>query len=297
VTPWPDIALRGVTIGAICVLIGTNAITALVLRPVAARTPAARRPPRALLVVATVVLLGATAATLTRLLAALAALAPGQPLATSAVALLTSDIGAWTALRIPAGLALLAWYRAAGGGAWPVAGWAGPAGLLALSLSMTGHAWSRGGPAAVAADVVHITAGSVWLAGVAALVLAGLDPAAARRELLAGLGRRFSRIALAAVAVTAASGALAAALDGMRPDALTGTSWGTAALVKVCLFAAVLGAGLLNHRVLLGRLERARDPAAVRSGARLLLTSIGVEAALGAALVATAALLVSVPQP
>jgi putative copper export protein len=292
-TPWPDIVLRGLTIGAICVLIGTHAVTALVLEPVAG--PAAGRRLRSLLTAATVVLLAATAATLLRLLGAMTAVAPGQPLAATATALLTADIGAWTALRLPAGLALLAWYRTAGGGARPVAGWAGPAALLALSLPMTGHAWSRGGPAAVAAGVVHVTAGSIWLAGVAALVIAGRSPGG--RAALAGLGRRFSRIALAAVTVTAASGALAAALDGVRPGALAGTAWGTAGLVKAGLLVAVLGAGLVNHRVLLVRLERARDPAAARAGARLLLASIGAEAALGAALVATAALLVSVPQP
>src|SRR4051812_45922579 len=136
-TPWPGIALRGVTIGAICVLIGTHVISALVLHPVAQLAPAAQRRLRRLLVTATLVLLAATAATLLRLAGALAALTPGQPLATTAAALLTSEIGAWTALRVPAGLALLAWYRQAGGG--PAAGWAGPAGLLALSLSMTGH--------------------------------------------------------------------------------------------------------------------------------------------------------------
>jgi copper transport protein len=249
----------------------------------------------------------AAAGSAVRLVQKFHVLAPEQSLVTTLGDVLRSDLGAWTLLRLPAVLALAYVLRTAWAAGRPTPGphpavWAPLAALLCLTLPMTGHAWARAGAAGVALDVVHITAGSVWLAGVIALAVvvpAGLRTrhASARRDALLGAAVAFSRVAVVAVAVAVASGVGQAALEGLSFADIAGTTWGTAAAAKLWLFAAVLAAGVVNHRVLIRRLDRAGNRVHMRASSSLLLTAVSLELVLGVALVLAAALLVSVPQP
>jgi copper transport protein len=312
-----DVVIRALTIASTCLLVGLLPIGRVVLRRADGPVPASPRPTpevlrlrRTLAVAAVVGLLAAVAATV-RLLFTFHTLAPAESLVATAGVMLRSDLGAWTVLRVPA-LVMLAVVLAT---AWRstrpeerhtvgsnVAAWAPPALLLCLTLPMTGHSWARGGAAGVALDLLHVTAGSVWLAGVVALAVvvpAGLrtGKTSRRREVLLASAVAFSRVAVAAIAVAVATGVAQAALGGTPIGEMLGTAWGTAAAAKMWLFVAVLVAGVVNHRVLIRGLDRARGRARVQASSSLLLVSVSLEVVLGIALVFAAALLVSVPQP
>jgi putative copper export protein len=313
-----DVILRALTIASTCVLVGLLPVALLVLRPSAGRpqalshraTPEVLRLRRVLASAALMGIVAAVAST-ARLVQVFHALTPEQPLAATVGDALRSDLGAWTALRVPVVLALAVVVRATWVSDNPheryrmgsnAGAWAPLAALLCLTLPMTSHAWARGGATGVAVDVVHIAAGSVWLAGVLALAVVvpvGLRTGSAsrRREVLLGSAAAFSRLAVVAVAVAVATGLVQAGLGGVGVQDIAGTAWGTAAAAKLWLFAAVLVAGLVNHRVLIRGLDRARNRVRIQANSSLLLASVSLEVVLGIALVFAAALLVSVPQP
>jgi copper transport protein len=310
-----DVTLRALTIGSTCLLVGLLPTTLLILRPHLGAAPAPASPEvlrlRRALAAAVLVAAVAAIASTARLVQVFRSVSPDGSAGAALLEVLRSDLGAWTALRLPAVLALAVVVRATWAFDRPraryrtgsdAAAWAPLAGLLCLSLPMTSHAWSHGGAAGVAVDAVHIAAGSVWFAGVIALAVivpAGLRArtTGSRRELLLGSAVAFSKVAVVAVAVTVASGIAQAALGGVRPGEILGTDWGTAATAKLWLFAVVLAAGLLNHRVLIQRLDRARNRVRIQASSSVLLASVSLEVVLGVALVLAAALLVSAPQP
>jgi copper transport protein len=312
-----DVVIRALTIGSTCVLVGLLPVALLVLRPTATAAPVSERPTpevlrlRRILAIAAAIGLVAAVASTVRLAQTFHTLAPAESVLATVGALLRSDLGAWTAVRIPTLAALAVVITATWRSNRPqerylvgsnAAAWAPLAVLLCVSLPMTGHAWARGGATGVAVDAVHIGAGSVWLAGVIALAVvvpAGLrtGKASHRRELLLGAAVAFSRVAVVAVAVAVTTGVVQAALGGVRLEEVLGSTWGTAAAAKLWLFTAVLAAGLVNHRVLVRGLDRARSRVQVQESSSLLLMSVSLEVVLGVALVVAAAVLVSVPQP
>ena len=98
----------------------------------------------------------------------------------------------------------------------------------------------------VAADSVHVLAMSVWLGGLAALVLAlpaatRALAAADRTRLLAACLRRFSPLALASVAALLASGIGQSVAQLEALGDLTGTAFGRALLVKAALLIGLVG--------------------------------------------------------
>ncbi|MBY8880157.1 copper resistance CopC/CopD family protein, partial [Actinacidiphila acidipaludis] len=149
--------------------------------------------------------------------------------------------------------------------------------LLALTWSETSHAPSGSlVPLALAVTTLHVTAMAVWAGGVACLLVLMI-----RRPEAAGVAvvaRRFSRVALAAVVVLAATGLWQACREVGSVDALTGTHYGRLLLVKVALVLAVLAAAA-HSRTRVGR--RRGAPAAV-SGVRgsLLVELAGITAVL-----------------
>jgi copper transport protein len=300
-----DVVLRALTIGSTCVLVGLLPIAFLILRRAAAQPDTTREALRLRRVLAAAALVGlvAAAASLVRLVQLFHMIDPAEPLAATAGDVLLSDLGAWTALRLPVLLGLVLVIRTTSADRMQNAAvWAPPAALLCLTLPMTGHAWAHGGAAGVAVDVVHIAAGSVWLAGIIALAVvvpASLRRGSAgrRRETLLQSAVAFSRVAVIAVAVAVVSGFVQPLLGGIRPADVLGSTWGTAAVAKVWLFTAVLVAGLVNHRVLIRRLDRARNRIRIQASSSVLLASVSLELVLGVALVLAAALLVSAPQP
>jgi uncharacterized membrane protein len=100
--------------------------------------------------------------------------------------------------------------------------------------------------------------------------------------------RRFSSTALLAVIYLAVTGLFAAYLHVRHPSIITPTIYGRALIVKLVLFACLVGFGAVHRRVSIPRLERA-------AGVRMttLERVLPVEAGVGFALIAAVALMAS----
>ena len=147
------------------------------------------------------------------------------------------------------------------------------------------------------ADVIHVLAASVWVGGVAFLVLAlpvaarTLEPPGRTRLLLATL-RRFSPIALGSVVAIAVTGLVQAYIDVRRVADLVTTTYGLLVLAKMVLLAVLIGFGWVNKDRIIPRLrglvEGAAAPGSVgelmrrslRGELALMLVVFGVTAAL-----------------
>jgi copper transport protein len=169
---------------------------------------------------------------------------------------------------------------------------------LAITPALAGHA-SVESPAAVffPSDVLHVLAGSVWVGGIACLLLAlpgatrQLEGAERSRLLLATLAR-FSPIALGSVVVIAVTGVLQAYIDVRSFHGLFHTTYGALIIVKVLLLSTLIGFGWVNRERVIPMLERlvgdGRSPGGAGALARrtmrgefaLMLCIFGVTAAL-----------------
>jgi copper transport protein len=169
---------------------------------------------------------------------------------------------------------------------------------LAITPALAGHA-SIESPVAVffPADALHVLAGSVWVGGIACLLLA--LPGATRqleghersRLLLANLAR-FSPVALGAVVVIALTGVVQAYIDVRSLHGLFHTTYGALILVKVVLLVCLIGFGFINRERVIPALQRlvgdGRPPGGIGALARrtmrgefaLMLCVFGVTAAL-----------------
>lgn len=196
-----------------------------------------------------------------------------------------------------AGVALTAAFR----GRAALAAAALPLGFLVLSPALAGHASTQSpGWLLLPADVVHVAAMSVWTGGLAVLV--GAMPAATARlepgertRILAATLRRFSPIALAAVAALALTGLTQSVVHVRSVGNLLDTAFGRAVLVKalvVVLGLVVLGA--YQRRRSLPRLAalEAGGEAPGRAGV-LLRRALRAEVALVAVVLGVTAALVS----
>ena len=175
--------------------------------------------------------------------------------------------------------------------------------LLALgAVAASGHAGSASPRvASIVNDWLHLTAGSLWVGGVALLVLVW-GPALRRggpRERLA-LARHvlpgFGRVALPAFALVTATGLLSLLLQLGRLDALWTTDYGRLLATKVGLVGLMAAASATHALRLRPRLLRSdsRPPDKVERRHWRLLRS---EPALGVAIVAIVASLVAFPLP
>ena len=170
--------------------------------------------------------------------------------------------------------------------------------LLALQIPSSRIAILPDAAIPLIADLLHFSAAAVWLGGVARLGLT-LAPAAARGpELIGGVGaaiRRFSPLAMASVLVLALTGLAQANLVIGDLDALLGTGYGRTLLLKIVLFAGLIGLGALHQMALAPRLATLRGrmgsdaPAALGLIRRTLLIELGA----GAAILGAAAILVA----
>lgn len=121
---------------------------------------------------------------------------------------------------------------------------AGPGVPLAFTLALaatwgaTGHAATGGGtPVAMVALTLHVAAMAVWVGGLfmVTVLLAG------RGDAVAAAVRRFSRLALGAVAVLAATGLYQAWREVGSVSALLDTVYGRLLLAKVAILLCVIG--------------------------------------------------------
>jgi len=161
---------------------------------------------------------------------------------------------------------------------------------LALGLLATaGHAAAvtPAATGAVAIDALHLLATGIWVGGLlplgALLAASARDDGADTRPYAVLAARRFSRLALACVAVLVLSGVTNAIIQIGSVPALVGTTYGRLLLVKLALLLPILLIGGLNRRVLIPRL--AGDAATVgRPAMRDLGRHVVLEAALALAL-------------
>ncbi len=174
-------------------------------------------------------------------------------------------------------------------------------GAAALALvAATGHAAAAEPDVARAlgVDALHLVAGGVWagtLVPLAVLLRASArEEGADARPYAVLAARRFSRWALGAVLVLAATGGANAVEYVGSVAGLVGTLYGRLLLLKLVLLAAILGFAAVNRRRHLPRLGG--DAATVgRPAMRRLARFVGWEAALALALLAVVAAMTTTP--
>jgi putative copper resistance protein D len=190
-------------------------------------------------------------------------------------------------LVILAGIALA---RARPQGPWIAA----TAMLVMASLGLVGHAAMNEGLTGELHrlnQVIHLLAAGAWVGGLLTLFAAVLA-LRTRHEVAAALLYRFSRYGTIALVLVLASGAVNAALLVGSLQGLTGSVYGWTLLVKLTLVAVMIVVACRNRFVLTP--ELAASPAPVP---RQLYRSIGLEVAIGFAIVLVASLLGTLAPP
>jgi putative copper export protein len=144
--------------------------------------------------------------------------------------------------------------------------------LLAL-LSAQGHASQAPlAPFSVAADAVHLAAAAIWVGGLPCLAaVLARAPAPVASAVLA----RFSRVALVAVVLIGATGAIRLAGGISHLPELWTTGYGRSLLTKVALLAPIALFAVRTRR-LIGRPGQARLRAARRNVQRELALALGI---------------------
>jgi copper transport protein len=185
-----------------------------------------------------------------------------------------------------------------------LAAFAPPAVFLLLVPALGGHA-SVQSPTwlLLPANVVHVAAMSVWVGGLATLLLAlraatrALPARGERSRLLAAVLTRFSPIALAAVIALVASGVVQGIVEVRTVAHLFDTPFGRAVAVKVVLLLALIALGGVQRRRVLPRLRAVAAAAQPPAAAGLLLRRVlrGELLLIAGVLGATAALAAYAP--
>jgi putative copper export protein/mono/diheme cytochrome c family protein/peroxiredoxin len=170
-----------------------------------------------------------------------------------------------------------------------------------LPLAAAGHAAAvePDTARAIASDGLHVLPAGIWVGGLlplARLLTAAATEAGADARPYAVLAaRRFSRAALAMLALLVASGTVLAIIHVGSVAGLVGTSYGQLLLTKLGLLALALAFAALNRSVLLARLG-GDGPTVGRPAMRRLAGFVLVEAVLALAiLVIVAAMNVTPP--
>jgi len=142
--------------------------------------------------------------------------------------------------------------------AWTVLGVA-----LVATIGLSGHAGTTSPIAmGLAADLLHLSGVACWLGGLVGLVAVALPATrgASDRErvtVLAPVVSRFSNLAVASVAVIAASGTVRAWMEVRTLAGLTGYAYGITLLAKLAVVACLLALGAVNNRRNKPRIQRA----------------------------------------
>jgi putative copper export protein/mono/diheme cytochrome c family protein len=152
---------------------------------------------------------------------------------------------------------------------------------------------------AIASDGLHVLAAGIWVGGLLPLArlltAASTEAGADARPYAVLAARRFSRAALAMLALLVASGTGLAIIHVGSVAGLVGTSYGRLLLTKLGLLALALAFAALNRSVLLARLG-GDGPTVGRPAMRRLAGFVLVEAVLALAiLVIVAAMNVTPP--
>ena len=183
-----------------------------------------------------------------------------------------------------------------------------PAALLAAlalyGVALGGHAsGAESRILAVGTDWIHLVAAAIWAGGIAQLAWAWLPTLRTgghdlRRAVLRTVLPRFGRVALPAFIVVAATGLVNALIQLGELEALWSTAYGRVLAVKIGLVAGAGGLSYLHAVRLRPRLLRTRPGEALDGRVeRTHRRALGVEAPVGAVVLAAAALLVAFPVP
>lgn len=185
---------------------------------------------------------------------------------------------------------------------WAVAVLAGAA--LVVTPAVSGHARATSPIALnVAVDAVHVAAMAAWVGGLILLLAAvpaatrALEPAE-RTRLLAAVLQRFSPLALVSVALVVVTGVYGTFvyLDAVRD--LVDSAWGRLVLVKIVLFALLIGFGALNQWRTMPRLRRlAAEGAPPGDDGRTLRSALRAEVALAVVVLGVTGVLVGISPP
>jgi copper transport protein len=245
-----------------------------------------------------------------------ATLAGGQLRLDSLETVLETRFGIWSLLRIPilAALGVLLFNRLqkvalsgiGRGEVGPDPLWWALWGALALTLLST---WSFSGHASVSSplwlalinDIVHLCAGATWLAGIIVLAIALPDAWQGRSRfertrLLSEIVTRFSRMALVAIAVVAATGTLNSFLNLETLGDLIDSGYGRVVLIKIGLFLAIVALGAINHLHVRKRLAGASSNRDSKDPYPLFRRTIALELVMGLLLMGASGLLVGLPR-
>jgi putative copper export protein/mono/diheme cytochrome c family protein/peroxiredoxin len=166
------------------------------------------------------------------------------------------------------------------------------AAALAGSLAFAGHAAATDGgwrgPGLVA-DAVHVVAAGLWFGGLFSLLvmLRSPRPLADRvaAPMIGVMTRRFSALALGAVATIAVSGVVNTWIHVGDLPRLIGTPYGRLLLAKLVLFGSVLILGAVNRMRLIPTFTGASSLAEVRAALGRLRRNVVAELALGGGIV------------
>jgi hypothetical protein len=180
-----------------------------------------------------------------------------------------------------------------------------PGAVAVVVLAASGHAGTgTDAGLGIAFDALHAWATAVWLGGLVMLAVLALPLLRAlgdedRVRMGAAVVVRFSGLAVAAVVVLVVTGVYRALAELPSLSALWTTGYGVALLVKLGIFAVMLGFAGWNRVALHPRLERhalgiaSGGPQALRS----LAASVWAEVLLAVAVTIAVAVLVSIPPP
>ena len=163
--------------------------------------------------------------------------------------------------------------------------------VFLASLSLTGHAAAGSGAVGALrgiADATHLLGGGIWLGGLIAL---SFDLKFGARDATMQTLRRFSAIAVPAVALVFVTGALNAFFTVPDWAALPGSRYGALLFAKLGFAAVMLVLALFNRLVLMPRLG-AGD---VRSARRIQISVAGELASAAAVLLIVGVLGISPP--
>jgi cytochrome c oxidase assembly factor CtaG/putative copper export protein len=153
-----------------------------------------------------------------------------------------------------------------------------------LPVTFTGHS-STGGSHDMASDslVLHVLAVSLWVGGLAAVLLLAAARGPDRLAALATAVPRYSRLALVCWLVVAATGVVNT-LVRIPLGVLVGSTYGTLVLVKAGVLIGLGLMGALHRRSTVTRAARGEVAALLRLGGvevLLMLATIGIAVALG----------------
>lgn len=137
----------------------------------------------------------------------------------------------------------------------------GVAAILPFSLISHASAQPNGRDAAIANDLTHAVAASLWVGGIVALVAVLLPTlrsltAAGRQVVLTQAIPRFSTVALSAWAALALTGFYSAWLEVGNLTALVDTDYGTSLAIKLAIIVTILVIAAFNLVVLTRKLRQ-----------------------------------------